>query len=51
VLEVAERGVRAAVADDPALRLGLCTARGHVTNPAVAQALGREVVDPLTALA
>ena len=51
VLEVAQRGVRAAVADDPALRLGLCIAGGKVTNPAVAEALGREVADPLSALA
>src|SRR5207302_3954347 len=51
VLEVAERGVRAAVADDPALRLGLCIAGGRVTNPAVAEALGREVADPFGALA
>ena len=51
VLEVAQRGVRAAVADDPALRLGLCIAGGRVTNPAVAEALGREVADPFGTLA
>jgi alanine dehydrogenase len=51
VLEVAERGVRAAVTDDPALRLGLCTAGGRVTNPAVAEALGREASDPLDVVA
>jgi alanine dehydrogenase len=51
VLELAQRGVRAAVADDPSLRLGLCIAAGKVTNPAVGEALGREVADPLSALA
>jgi len=51
VLEVAERGVRAAIADDPALRLGVCTAGGLITNPAVALALGREAADPLRSLA
>jgi alanine dehydrogenase len=51
VLELAQRGVRAAVADDPSLRLGLCIAAGKVTNTAVGEALGREVADPLSALA
>jgi alanine dehydrogenase len=42
-LELATRGVDAALAADPALARGLNTRRGEVTNAAVAQALGREV--------
>ena len=50
VLELAERGVRGAVEHDPALRLGVTTVAGRVTNPAVAEALGEEAVDPLACL-
>ena len=50
VLEVAEHGVRGAVEKDPALRGGLTTVAGKVTNPAVAEALGVEAVDPMTCL-
>ncbi len=50
VLEVAERGVRAAVGHDPALRGGVTTVGGRVTNPAVAEALGTPVADPLACL-
>jgi alanine dehydrogenase len=50
VLEVAERGVRGAVAHDHALRSGLTTVGGAVTNPAVAEALGVAVVAPDVAL-
>lgn len=50
VLEVADRGVRGAVGADPALLGGLTTVGGRVTNAAVAEALGREAVDPLTCL-
>jgi len=46
VLEVAERGVGGALAHDPALRAGVNTVAGEVTNPAVAEALGRPVADP-----
>jgi alanine dehydrogenase len=48
VLELAESGVRAAVADDAALLRGLCVAAGRVTNANVAEALGLEAADPLT---
>ena len=50
VLEVAERGVRDAVEHDAALRGGLSTVAGNVTNPAVADALGVEAVDPMSCL-
>jgi alanine dehydrogenase len=51
VVEVASRGVRDAVAVDAALAHGVNTVDGHVTNPAVAEALAVECVDPRTALA
>ena len=51
VAEVAGRGVREAVARDKALLLGVNTVAGSVTNPAVAEALGREAADPLACLA
>jgi alanine dehydrogenase len=38
---IATRGVAAAVRDDPELAAGVNTARGRVTNPVVAAALGR----------
>ncbi|MHB8244560.1 MAG: alanine dehydrogenase [Acidimicrobiales bacterium] len=50
VVELAERGIRAAVASDPVLRGGVNTVGGKCTNDAVAEALGIEVVDPLKAL-
>lgn len=48
---VAQHGPLAAAGRDPALRSGVNTAGGHVTNPAVAEALGLPAVEPLTALA
>jgi len=51
VLAVAEGGVGPAVARDLALRAGVNTVGGRVTNPAVAEALGVEAVDPVTELA
>ena len=51
VLDVAERGPVGAATRDRALRAGVNTVAGRVTNPAVADALGLEAVDPLTALA
>jgi len=51
ILAVAELGPLGAASRDPALRAGVNTAAGHVTNPAVAEALGLATVDPLTALA
>ncbi len=50
VVAVAEHGVLAAVAIDPALRVGVNTAAGEVANPAVAEALGRPVADPIALL-
>jgi alanine dehydrogenase len=50
ILEIAERGVAAAVGRDPALRAGVNTVAGKVANPAVAEALGRAAVDPVVLL-
>ncbi|MDQ3570795.1 MAG: alanine dehydrogenase [Actinomycetota bacterium] len=50
ILEVAERGVLGAMEADPALRLGVTTVGGRVTNPAVAEALGVEAADPVACL-
>jgi alanine dehydrogenase len=50
LLQLAERGVRGAVNHDPALLGGLTTVGGHVTNPAVAEALGLDAADPLASL-
>ena len=43
-------GVRQALTADGGLRAGLATARGALTNPTTAEALGRRAVDALTAL-
>jgi alanine dehydrogenase len=51
VAAVAERGVRAAAAADPALVHGVTTVGGSVTNLAVADSLGHPYVDPMQALA
>ena len=51
ILEVAERGLRPAIERDHALRLGVSTVGGKVTNAAVAEALGVEAADPLACLA
>ena len=45
-VEVAGRGVRAAMESDPSLAAGLNTAGGRIVNAAVASALG-EVAHPL----
>jgi alanine dehydrogenase len=50
VVELSTLGVADAVRRDPALRLGVSTVDGRVTNPAVAEALGQEAVDPLAVL-
>jgi len=50
ILAVAELGPYGAAKRDPALRAGVNTARGQVTNPAVAEALGRPAADPLAVL-
>ena len=44
LVALARHGAAAAAAADPALALGFNTAGGHVTNPAVAEALGRPYV-------
>jgi len=51
LVELAGLGVRRAVERDASLRHGVNTVDGMVTNPAVAEALGREPVDPLAVLA
>ncbi|MHB8682360.1 MAG: alanine dehydrogenase [Acidimicrobiales bacterium] len=47
---LATQGVRGALANDAALRAGLATANGALTNATTAEALGRPSVDPLDAL-
>ncbi len=44
-VELADRGWRDALRADPALALGLNTYDGHITNAAVAEAHGAEVLD------
>jgi alanine dehydrogenase len=51
IAAVAGHGALAAAGRDSALRAGVNTAGGQVTNPAVAAALGLAAVEPLTALA
>ena len=51
LLELAEHGAAEAARRDPALALGFNTVAGHVTNAAVAEALGVPSVDPLVSLA
>lgn len=49
-LEVARLGAHGAITNSEALRHGLNTARGHITNDAVARELNLAFVDSLTAL-
>jgi alanine dehydrogenase len=51
IAEVAIHGAAGAARRDPALALGVNTHGGHVTNAPVAEFLGVDLVDPLTALA
>jgi alanine dehydrogenase len=51
IAELAQHGPVAAATRDRALRAGVNTAAGRVTNAAVAEALGVDAVEPLTALA
>src|SRR3954471_6036978 len=44
VLALAEHGLEGAVVRDPGLRLGVNVARGQVTHPAVAEAVGMPFV-------
>jgi alanine dehydrogenase len=54
VVKIAEHGVQGAIARDPGLRLGVNVARGAITNPAVAEAVGmpftpvEEALGPMT---
>jgi alanine dehydrogenase len=50
VIALADRGVAAAVRDDPGLRLGVNVANGKVTHPAVAEGVGAEYVPVAEAL-
>jgi len=50
VRKLAQRGIAAALREDPALRAGLNVCKGRVTRPEVAQALGYPYTDPLEAL-
>lgn len=43
-LELAQKGFKEAVRANPALKLGVNVYKGHVTHPAVAEALGKEYV-------
>jgi len=51
VLDLADKGVQRALADDPHLRDGLNVYRGELTYEAVAQALGEPYIDAADALA
>jgi alanine dehydrogenase len=51
VLAIAEKGWRQALRDEPHLRNGLNVHAGQITHPAVAEALGRELLTPDVALA
>jgi alanine dehydrogenase len=50
-LALADKGWRQALRDDPHLRNGLNVQAGRITHPAVAAALGRDLVAAETALA
>ncbi len=50
IASVASLGVAGAASADPALRAGVTTVAGRVTNAAVASALGGAAADPLAAL-
>lgn len=50
VLQLAQKGWKAALRDNPHLLAGLNVIHGHVTHKAVAKALKEKYTDPLTAL-
>lgn len=50
ILDVARHGAAGAAQSNPTLALGVNTAAGHVTNPAIAEYLGCPLVDPCAAL-
>ena len=49
-LEIARLGAHGAIRNSEAIRHGLNTARGNITNDAVARELNLSFVDPLAAL-
>jgi len=51
LVDLATKGVTKAIADDPALALGVNTAAGQVTHAVVAEALGRDHTPLAEALA
>jgi len=51
ILALADKGARQALEEDVHLRAGLNVARGKITHAEVAQDLGYDFVEPLTALA
>ncbi len=51
VVELAGLGLADAARRDPALLRGVTTVAGHLTNDAVAEALGRPAADPIACLA
>jgi alanine dehydrogenase len=51
VLALADKGWRQAMLDDPHLRRGLNVHAGRITHPAVAEALGRDLLTPEAAIA
>jgi alanine dehydrogenase len=50
VLELADHGAARASATDPGLAAGVNIARGEITHPAVAEAVGAQYADPQTVL-
>ncbi|MDH3681237.1 MAG: alanine dehydrogenase [Acidimicrobiia bacterium] len=50
VLDLADKGLKQALADDPHLRDGLNVSQGEITEQAVADALGLAYVDPMVAI-
>ena len=50
VLKLADRGPVEALRSDPGLRNGLTVRGGHITEPAVAEALGLPYIDPAATL-
>ena len=49
-LQLADSGIAGALTENPALRHGLCTARGRMTCPRAARSLGLEYSDPAALL-
>lgn len=49
-LELADKGLRRAVTENPGLRNGLQTCAGQVTHAGLAQDVGRDYVNPLTVI-